>query len=117
VHIIDEQTFQFPTRTCVLPSSVFLVLFSLLLVAFSPYDMLATMRAHLLTMLPLAAIANPLPDPVKSHIQKGADMRPYMIEQACKMPDKRYPDINRFDKAFKAVIAAQQMAQRTYEDW
>jgi hypothetical protein len=47
----------------------------------------------------------PLPD----------DSRPYRIETACKTPDPRFLDINRYEKMFAAVIGAKALAQVAYD--
>jgi hypothetical protein len=52
--------------------------------------MVGAMRALFVAMLALVALVNPMPEVAKSALQKQADTRPYIIEQACRTPDQRY---------------------------
>jgi hypothetical protein len=52
--------------------------------------MIGAMRALFVAMLPLVALANRMPEVAKSALQKRADTRPYIIEQACRTLDQRY---------------------------
>jgi hypothetical protein len=79
--------------------------------------MVGAMRALLVAMLPLVALANPMPEVVKSAIRKRADICPYIIESACRTPDKWFDEINRFERMSNAVIGARNLAKGAHDEW